>query len=429
MNITKPRGTQDYIYELEPEFGIVCEMCQLLAKMYGFYQVKTPIFEHKELFIRTVGDTSDIVNKEFYEFKDKSDRNMCLRPELTASVCRAVVENKLLNKMALPIKMFYIEPMFRYERPQSGRLRMFHQFGVEVIGSNSFFDDVDLIVLATSILQIFDVQEYVIKINNICSSKTRAKWIEALKKYFKPFVKDLTPDSVARLERNPLRILDDKVDGKKDFVKKAPKIAQFATKEELKYFENITKALDELRIRYIVDETLVRGLDYYCNFIFEIDSTSKKLIGQPTLIGGGRYNSMTKELGGDDANCVGFAMGIERLLVALQDNEIMKQQIERSKNIDVVIASLSPEINPTALVIARLLRYSGISVITNWNTNKLEKHFKYAQNQKAKFVIIIGPNEIKKDIVLVKNQKTMKQEEVKLGEIVNYILKLRKEAK
>ncbi|MCQ3907391.1 MAG: ATP phosphoribosyltransferase regulatory subunit [Mycoplasmoidaceae bacterium] len=175
MNLTKPRGTQDYIFELEPGFDIVCQTCRQIAKLNGFYQIKTPTFEYKELFIRTVGDTSDIVNKEFYEFKDKGDRDMVLRPELTASVCRAVVENKLLNRMPHPIKFFYIEPMYRYERPQSGRLRLFHQFGVECVASNSFYDDVDMILLATSILDTFNLKNYVIKINNICSTATRAK--------------------------------------------------------------------------------------------------------------------------------------------------------------------------------------------------------------------------------------------------------------
>lgn len=423
MNITKPRGTQDYIYELEPGFDIVCQLCEMVAKLNGFYKIKTPMFENKELFVRTVGDTSDIVNKEFYEFKDKSDRDMVLRPELTASVCRAVVENKLLHKMALPIRFFYIEPMFRYERPQSGRLRMFHQFGVEVISTNSFYDDVDLILLARSILAAFKYEDYIIKINNICSSATRAKWIEALKDYFKPFKKDLTEDSQARLSKNPLRILDDKIDGKKDFVKKAPKIEKFATKEEIEYFKNITKTLDDLKIRYVIDDTLVRGLDYYCNFIFEIESTSKKLVGQPTLIGGGRYNSMTKELGGDDSNCCGFALGIERLLVALEDNKVMLEQIKKYKSVDVVVASLSEETNNVSTVVCQMLRMSGLSCLMNRNTTKLDKHFKYAENQKAKFVVIIGPKEVKKNIVLVKDQKTMKQEEVKIDNLLSYLMK------
>ena len=423
MNITKPRGTQDYIFELEPEFDIVCQLCSMVAKLNGFYQVKTPIFEHKELFVRTVGATSDIVNKEFYEFKDKSDRNMVLRPELTAGVCRAVVENKLLNKMPLPIRMFYIEPMFRYERPQSGRLRMFHQFGVEIVSTNSYYDDVELIIFAISILSAFNLQDYIIKINNICSSNTRAKWIEALKKYFKPFKKDLTEDSIARLDKNPLRILDDKIDGKKDFVKKAQKVIEFATKEEIQYFKNITKALDLMKIRYVVDDTLVRGLDYYCNFIFEIESTSKKLAGQPTLIGGGRYNSMTKELGGPDSNCCGFALGIERLLIALQDNKVMKNQVSKYKSVDVFIANLCDETSLPTTTLLQFLRIAGFSALTNWNTFKLDKHFKFAQTQKAKYVVILGKKEMDKDIVIVKDQKTMKQEEVKVGDLVTYLAK------
>lgn len=423
MNLTKPRGTQDYIYELEPGFDIVCEACKTIARLNGFYQIKTPTFEYKELFVRTVGDTSDIVNKEFYEFKDKSDRDLCLRPELTASVCRAVVENKLLQRMAHPIKFFYIEPMYRYERPQSGRLRMFHQFGVECIASDSYYDDVDMILLAESILNAFGIKDYVLKINNICSSATRAKWIEALKKYFEKYRDQLTEDSQARLNRNPLRILDDKIDGKKDFVKAAPKIADFATSDEIAYFKKITKALAELHIQYVIDETLVRGLDYYCNFIFEIDSTSKLLIGQPTLVGGGRYNTMTKELGGDDANCVGFALGIERLLVALTDSPILKKEVENYKQVDVVVANLSEDTSLISSMICKMLRISGISCTTNRNTTKLEKHFKYAESQRAKYVIIVGPKDIKKQIVVIKDQTTMKQEEIKVDKIIDFFNK------
>lgn len=426
MNITRPRGTQDYIFELEPEFDIVCQTCKTIAKLNGFYQIKTPTFEHKELFIRTVGDTSDIVNKEFYEFKDKGDRELVLRPELTASVCRAVVENKLLQKMTHPIKFFYIEPMYRYERPQSGRLRLFHQFGVECIASDTFHDDVEMLLLATSILDAFNLKNYVVKINNICSSTTRAKWIDSLKIYFNKFKDQLTEDSQARLERNPLRILDDKVDGKKEFVKKAPKITQFATDDEMKYFKNITDALTELRIPFIIDETLVRGLDYYCNFIFEIESTSELLKGQPTLIGGGRYNSMIKELGGNDANCVGFALGVERLLVALTNNEALKKAVDNYKQIDVVIANLSDETHSISTIVSKMLKIAGFSCSINHNTTKLEKHFKYAQSQGAKYVIIIGPKDIKNQTVLVKNQKTMKQEEVKISNIVDYFIKEKK---
>jgi len=423
MIITKPRGTQDIVYELEPGFDIFVQAATMVAKLNGYYQIKTPIFEHKELFIRSVGETSDIVNKEFYDFKDKGGRDICLRPELTAGVCRSVVENKLLNKMSLPIKFFYVEPMFRYERPQSGRLRMFHQFGVECIGTNSYYDDVDMILLAVSILDVFQYKDYIIKINNICSSATRAKWIEALKEYFLPYKDQLTQDSVNRLVKNPLRILDDKVDGKKDFVKNAPKCTEFATEEEKEYFANITHALDELHVSYVVDETLVRGLDYYCNFIFEIESTSKDLAGQPTICGGGRYNQLTKELGGEDANCVGFAMGIERMLVALANNPTLKREIDEYKQVDVVIANLDKETELITTVISKMLRIAGFSCTTNRNTYKLDKQFKYAQNAKAKYVMIIGPKEVSKQVVLVKDQKTMKQEEVKIEDIIPYFKK------
>lgn len=422
MNLTKPRGTQDYIYELDPGFDILCESCKMIARLNGFYQIKTPTFEYKELFIRTVGDTSDIVNKEFYEFKDKSDRDLCLRPELTASVCRAVVENKLLHRMAHPIKFFYIEPMYRYERPQSGRLRMFHQFGVECIATDSYYDDVDMILLATSILGAFGLKDYIVKINNICSSKTRAKWIDALKSYFAKYKDQLTPDSQARLDRNPLRILDDKIDGKKDFVKSAPKIVDFATREEIDYFKKITNALKEMQINYVIDDTLVRGLDYYCNFIFEIESTSDLLKGQPTLIGGGRYNTMIKELGGDDANCVGFALGIERMLVALKDSPVLKKAIDSYKSVDVVVANLSEDTSLISSMICKMLRIAGVSCTTNRNTIKLDKHFKYAETQKAKYVIIVGPKDIKKQVVLVKNQLTMQQDEVKVAKLVDYFM-------
>ncbi len=247
--------------------------------------------------------------------------------------------------------------------------------------------------------------------------------MDALRTYFAKYKDQLTEDSQNRLERNPLRILDDKIDGKKDFVLAAPKIAHLATQDELDYFKKIIKVLDEMKIDYVVDETLVRGLDYYCNFIFEIESTSELLKGQPTLVGGGRYNTMIKELGGEDANCVGFAMGIERLLVALTGNTTLKHAIDEYKRIDVVVANLADETSLISSMIAKMLRIAGFSCTINRNTTKLEKHFKYAESQNAKYVIIVGPKDIKKQSVLVKNQLTMKQDEVKVAKLVDYFLK------
>lgn len=432
MIIKRPRGTKDYIYELDPAFSIICQTCQNIAKKYGLYEIKTPIFESKELFVRTAGDDSDIVNKEFYEFNDKNDRQMVLRPELTAPICRAIVENNLLNAMQKPIKFFYIEPMFRYERPQSGRLRMFHQFGVEYIGANSYFYDINLILMSLNILQSFGIKDFVIKINNICGFETRKKWIDALKKYFQKYYDDLTEDSQKRLAKNPLRILDDKIDGKKDFVKKAPQIIDFATDDEKKYFERRKNLLDRLNIKYKIDPTLVRGLDYYTDFVFEIESTSKLLVGQPTLIGGGRYNKMIAELGGKETNCVGFALGIERLMIALENNKILSDQIKKYKKVNVYLAYFNPKnttenedykIKYYCFELSKELIDNEISCICNFNIDakNIKKHFQYAQDQCAQYVIIVGQKEIKDDYVTIKDQTTMQQKEVKRKDLVKYI--------
>lgn len=421
--ISKPRGTQDYFFELDPTLDIFANVAKMLASLNGYYEVQTPIFEHIELFKRSSGETSDVVNKELYNFCDKGNREIALRPEMTASVCRSIVENKLLNKMALPIKCFYIGPMFRYERPQSGRLRQFHQFGVECIGSGSYLDDVEMIILAQSFLNAFKYEDYELHINNICSIQTRGKWITALKKYFAKYKSQLSEDSVRRLTTNPLRILDDKVDGQKSFVKEAPKVVEFASKEEIVYFKKITDALDAQKIKYVVDETLVRGLDYYTNLVFEFISTQESLKGQPTIIGGGRYNNLIKELGGPNVDCVGFAIGLDRMAVALKNNKILLDAKKQYIKVDCVIASLNEEIDLTAQILAKMLRYSGLSVLCNFGINKITKHFKYAEKVNAQFVIIIGKKEIHESCVLVKNQKTLKQEKVKIDNLVGYITK------
>ncbi len=421
--IAKPRGTNDYFYQLDPSLDILINFAKNLSHLNGYYEIVTPIFEHKELFVRSVGGTSDIVEKEMYEFLDKNNRSLALRPEMTASVCRCIVENNLLMKMAIPIKVFYIGPMFRYERPQSGRSRQFYQFGIECIGSNSYLDVVEIVNFALSFLQIFHYNEYILKINNICGFETRKKWIIALKKYFSKYKSQLSDESQKRLNKNPLRILDDKIDGKKDFVKKAPKIIDFATKNEIDYFKKITNVFDQQKIKYVVDDTLVRGLDYYCNFIFEIESTSELLKGQPTLVGGGQYNSLFKELGANETNCIGLAIGLDRLIIALTNNEIFNKQKEKYLNVDVVIAPLESKFDLYALSISNCLKQNAISSLTKFGANKLEKHFKYAQKQKAKFVIIFGEKEIKKNVVLVKNQKTRQQEEIELKKLIPYLHK------
>ena len=258
---TRLRGTIDIYGKYAEQFTYIIDSCTKLAKLYGYQYFETPVIESKSLFVSSVGESSDIVKKEFYEFTDKGERSVVLRPEGTASVIRAVVENKIINQQIHPIRVYYVEPMFRYERPQSGRLREFHQFGIECIGTGSYMDDVESLIFAYQIINSLGIKHVTLSINNIGNFTSRSKWITALTKYFKKFEKDLTPDSINRINSNPLRILDDKIDGKKDFVKNAPKIDEFLTQQEVEYFNNILVELKKQKIPFVIDPTMVRGLD------------------------------------------------------------------------------------------------------------------------------------------------------------------------
>ncbi|MDR3330583.1 MAG: histidine--tRNA ligase [Mycoplasmataceae bacterium] len=419
MQYNKPRGTEDWLPEVSENYRALTDLLFLIAKINGYREIKTPIFESSELFIRSVGETSDIVKKEFYSFKDKGDREMVLRPEGTAGVIRAIVEEKLINKLPSPIKLSYSGPMFRYERPQSGRLRQFNQFGIECINTNSIMDDIDTLMLASSILVTLGIKSYKININNIGDFTSRNKWINELRTYFQQYKDQLSELSQSRIESNPLRILDDKEDGKKDFVKNAPKIDKYLSDKEKADFKLICDTLKTLNLNYKIDQTLVRGLDYYTNFIFEINSTDKRLEGQPTLIGGGRYANLVKELGGPECSCIGFALGIERLSLALEYEKI--KLVEPSK-IDVVVACFEEQISQQAAIIAlAMLRSSGISAVCKFDATKLVKSFNYAESLNARFVLILGMKELKEQKVVIKNQKTMKQETIPLDKIVEYI--------
>lgn len=424
MNYTKPRGTEDWILEKAQKYYYLQNLLFNLAKTNGYQPIKTPIFESAELFIRSVGQNSDIVKKEFYEFKDKSDRRLVLRPENTASVIRAIVEEKLLNKLPTPLRFCYFGQMFRYERPQSGRLREFNQFGVECIKSQSLYDDVDLIIFATSILKKLGIKNYIINVNNIGNFASREKWIVALKQYFKKYENELSDLSKERLNNNPLRILDDKVDGKKSFVQNAPKITDFLSKQEIDEFEQIIKLLEKNGIIANVDPTLVRGLDYYTNLVFEINSTDERLSAQPTIIGGGRYAKLVSELGGEDCSCLGFALGVERLLLVCEYESI---QLNISNTIDVVIACLTETAISETFNLLKILRSENIKTICKFDTNKLSKILTYANNVKAKFIIIIGEQEIKNNKYVVKNLDLNKQESLAKNEIVNFIKQHSKE--
>lgn len=422
MEFKRQRGTVDLYDDEVLYFNQLESILKYVANQYNFKEIRTPIFESTNLYTKAVGESSDIVHKEFYNFKDKGDREIALRPEGTAGTIRAIVEEKMLANLTGCLKVFYMGPMFRYERPQSGRQRQFHQFGIEVVGDVSINDEVETICLAISILNTLKIKNYKLQINNIGSAKARNKWISELKKYFEQYKDQLSQDSINRLQTNPLRILDDKEDAKKDFVINAPKLEKFLSKEETLYFEKIKVLLDLLAIDYEVNENLVRGLDYYNGLVYEFISLSDQLKGQSTIIGGGKYDGLVKLTGGPDVAGIGFGLGIERLIVAIKDEN---KNFINKQNVDIVFAPLSQKCSNLAVLLNMIIRTNGFSLACNYNSFKLEKHFKLAEKLNAKYVFIFGDKELDKQEIIIKNQLTKKETIISIKEIENFLKEIK----
>lgn len=421
MSFNRPRGTVDLYYDSAKQFKLFRDFVFEYARVFNFSEIKTPLFESKELFTKAVGDDSDIVHKEFYDFKDKGNRDMVLRPEGTAGVIRAIVENKLIESSNYLLKFFYFGPMFRYDRPQSGRQRQFHQFGVECVGNFQINDEVQILLLASSIINGTGIKKYHIEINNIGSFESRKKWIDELKKYFEKYKDKLSDESVSRLKTNPLRILDDKEDAKKDFVKKAPSLERYLNDEEKRYFEQVKQQLDFYQIKYVVNPNLVRGLDYYNGLVFEIISDLDVLAGQSTLVGGGGYNSLVKATGGKDVPGFGFGLGVERMIIAINNEN--PNFFSFDNNLNIVFAPLTPEAFKAASLLQNIIRLNGYSSDMLSNTFELKKHFKFAENQKCKYVVIIGEKELKEQKLVIKKQDEKNKEEIKISisEFINFL--------
>lgn len=315
----KPRGTLDYFGISINELNHVFKKLKNIAKLYNLGEIKTPTFEHLELFKKNIGVDTDIINKEIYEFKDKSNRDLALRPEGTASVVRSYVENKMFGNQNYVLKLFYIMNMFRYERPQNGRLREFHQFGVEYLKSNTFYDVIEVIQLANHIMHEFQFDKYILKINNIGNFEQRKNWKNKLLEYFSLHIDSIPIELREKALRNPFRILDEKTIISKQLLENAPKLENFLLDSEKEEFEHLIKIIKELGIPFTIDNTLVRGLDYYTNVVFEFVSTSDN-IGKSTIIGGGNYTKLIEDIGGPRYDGLGFAIGIERLIFCLKEN-------------------------------------------------------------------------------------------------------------
>ena len=418
MAITKVKGTYDLLpcetekwVKLE---GLLREVCRL----YGYKEIRTPHMESSELFHRTVGEASDMVRKETYDFKDRGDRDITLRPEGTAGVVRSFIENKIYAEKAIN-KLFYIGEMFRYERQQKGRYRQFRQFGVESFGSNDPAMDAEVISMACTIIRALGLKNVKVHLNSLGDQESRDRYRDALVEYFTPLKDLLCDDCKQRLIKNPLRILDCKVDKDSEAFKNAPKISNYLNDSSKKHFELVKEYLKELEIEYVVDDKLVRGLDYYTYTVFEIEAEIKDFGAQNVLGGGGRYNNLVSNLGGPETPGVGFAFGMERLLLAIEAEGL---KIPISNSTDLFIIALGSEAKKKCVGLTNAMRIGGLVTEMDYLDKNLKGQFKEALKNNAKFIAIIGEDELSSGLVNVKNQETALEVKVKFEDLYSYIV-------
>ena len=417
MLTTAPRGTKDILPGAVNGWRYVESVLRDVCREFNYQEIRTPIFEHTELFQRGIGDGTDVVDKEMYTFNDRSGRSITLRPENTAAVVRSFVENKLYAE-PMPLKVFYIGPMFRYDRPQAGRMRQFHQFGVEAMGSTSPVVDAETILLAITVLKRLGLKDLKLKINSVGCPKCRPQHRTLLQDYFRPHLKELCEDCQSRFDRSPLRILDCKVDHDKPFMAGAPKITDSLCEECHDHFEMVKKLLDEAGVDYEVDSTLVRGLDYYTKTAYEVQYSP--LGAQSAVGGGGRYDGLVEELGGPSTPGVGFAMGLERIILALEKQGLLKSEKEA---IDVFAVVPDEGGTADAFKAVMTLREAGYSCDMNQIGRSMKAQMKQADRAGARFALIFGEEERSRGAVTVRNMADSSQEEIKRSEIVSYMKK------
>ena len=384
-----------------------------IASKFGYKEIRTPVFEHTELFQRGVGDTTDVVQKEMYTFDDKGGRSITLRPEGTAGAVRSFLENGLCNE-ALPQKVCYLTSCYRYEKPQAGRLREFHQFGVECFGTASPLADAEIIALAKSIFDTLGVRDLSLEINSIGCPKCRAEYHKALKEYFASRKNELCDTCKGRLDRNPMRILDCKSPICHEIAQGAPVVIDYLCDECKEHFEKVQKYLDAQNIEYKINPQIVRGLDYYTKTVFEFVSNS--IGAQGTVCGGGRYDGLVEELGGQHTASLGFAMGLERLMLLMEAQGCEFPQAEKP---DLFIVALGEKATLKALEIAKDMREEGFSALLDLNQRSVRAQMKYADKLGAKFNVVIGDNEVENKIAKLKNMQTGEETEINLDTFVS----------
>ncbi len=412
----RPRGTQDVYGQEAKKWQVIEEEIRQLAKKFNLDEMRMPIFEHTEVFNRE-NDSSDMVNKEMYTFQDNGGRSLTLQPEGTAGLIRAYVENKLYSDPEPLQKFYYICPVFRYERPQKGRLRIHHQFGVELIGQSSPLVDVQTILIGLSFLNEFGIEDVTIYLNTLGDDESREQYRQALKHHFEPVLDELCGDCHRRYQQNPLRLLDCKVDVDHPSMHSAPKMSDYLNEASKEYFETVKKLLDQFNIQYVIDDKLVRGLDYYSHTIFEI-KPNRSDAAQSTLLAGGHYDHLVSQFGGPEVSSCGFGMGLERFILALEDEQI---ELVDEKEIDVYGISLSEKSSYKMLEIIQRLREVGFVCDLDTGNRSLKAQFKSADRSNARVILILGDDELEQGVINVKDSLNKTQTTVSFEDLETHV--------
>ena len=414
-----PKGCKDVLPSQVYLWHRIEETARKTAAAYAFKEIRTPVFEHTELFARGVGDTTDIVNKEMYTFLDKGGRSVTLRPEGTAGVARAFLEHGLAGGV-MPFKAYYMISAFRYERPQAGRLREFHQFGAELYGAAGPEADAEAISFADRFLRALGLEKVALRINSIGCKHCRARYHEALKAYFAPHLGGMCEDCRNRYEKNPMRILDCKVEGCKAVAAGAPRMLDYLCDDCRAHFDRVRSLLTQAGVAHTVDPSIVRGLDYYSRTVFEFVSAAAG--AQGTVLGGGRYDTLLEQMDGKAVPAVGFAAGMERLLLVMESEGKLPAPEE---GVDCYLAGMDASSRERAFLLADELRRQGVSCETDLMERSVKAQFKYADKTGARFVAVLGERELLEGAAEVKDMKTSSSERVKLEELANYIQRRR----
>lgn len=415
MLTNAPRGTKDILPDTVGDWNYVEGEIRELCRRFGYSEIRTPIFEHTELFQRGIGEGTDVVDKEMYTFTDRGERSITLRPENTASAVRAYLQNKLYAQSNL-VKLFYIGSMFRYDRPQAGRMREFHQFGVEALGEANPAIDAEVILLAMNLLEGLGLKDLELSINSVGCPKCRSKYRTMLQDFFRDKLEDLCEDCRSRFERSPLRILDCKKDSDKPYMADAPKITDCLCEECAEHFAKLKELLTSAGISFTHDPRLVRGLDYYTKTAFEIKYPP--LGAQSAVAGGGRYDGLIEEMGGNPTPAVGFATGLERLLLALESQNLLP---EKNRSVDAYVVALGETAQAEGFKLLNSLRQQGLSAAMDFAGRSMKAQMKQANKLGAKYSVILGEDEIAEGVVMLRSMEDSSQAKVPMNQVAEKI--------